>query len=353
MLIGLVGYPKSSIIDLSGALPSKVDYPVPAILATWSALLGTWDNRQLFAAVSNTQWVIGNDSGLLYDGASQASSPHYLSYGAALSVAGGGNTAAIATASGSILIFDVTGPTLKETISFLAGQLALSADGSVLGALGNYIQSRDDKTLNFYSLPSTNLISSFPGPLDFSLSGSGTTIGRNTGSIYEVSDISGSPVIWSSADYGSYVRISPDGSLIGATKDPDHPNVNIYKNGTLVTAVSGFGEGWIDNKRFLVAYFGWESSMMPWELLGSKIYSSSGFEIATLPWSRFNPDTLPQIYKPLFPDADSVYDAQGNAIYSLTTGYKTWQGPKGGSGGAISGPYVVYVLGGRVMLYRY
>jgi hypothetical protein len=65
--------------------------------------------------------------------------------------------------------------------------------------------------------------------------------------------------------------------------------------------------------------------------------------------------------------SDSVYDASGNAIYSLTTGSKTWQGPilggvggspfgygdLGGHQGAISGSYIVYSFGNRVMLYGY
>ena len=382
MLIGLVGYPKSSIIDLSGALPSKVDYPVPAILGTWLYNDQILTPPQLFAAVSNTQWVIGNDLGVLFDGASQVSSPRYFGYGAALSIAGGGNTAAIATATGPILIYDVTGPTLKETINFPAGKLALSSDGSVLGAsgLGNYDQYYDDKTLNFYSLPSTNVISTFPSfssagsssLVDFSLSGSGTTIGRALGSpdsIDEVSDISGSPVIWSSSGARYPIWLSPDGSL------QRHPhwdtisnvNVEIYKNGTLTTAVSGSAEGWIDNNRFLAGSILPTNAMEGLQLSGSTIYSSRGSVLTTLPGSRLTnfpgSDTLPQIFKPLFPTPDSVYDASGNAIYSLTTGSKTWQGPiwgsplgygdLGGYQGAISGSYVVYSFGNRVMLYGY
>ncbi|HTF68680.1 MAG TPA: hypothetical protein VK638_38980 [Edaphobacter sp.] len=52
--------------------------------------------------------------------------------------------------------------------------------------------------------------------------------------------------------------------------------------------------------------------------------------------------------------SDSVYDADTNAIYSLTTGLATWQGPIPQKGnprlGVVAGSAVVYESGHQVIL---
>jgi hypothetical protein len=86
----------------------------------------------------------------------------------------------------------------------------------------------------------------------------------------------------------------------------------------------------------------------PTVFTGSTIYDATGATLASIP------PTLPPISNPLFPTSDSVYDANTNAIYSLTTGLATWQGPIPQNGnprlGAVAGSAVVYESGHQVIL---
>jgi hypothetical protein len=348
--IGVLPYgaEKVSVIDLSGSSPVKADY------ATTIAKLGA------YAAGSSSQWVVGNAFGALLDGASLAATPKYFGHGNAWSIAGNSNRVAISTAIGEILVFDPSGPTLDETIWFPSGKLALSSDATVLGAsaTAKNDQYTTDRTLNFYSLPSGNVIKSFPyvfqdgqpDLLNFALAGSGATIAQETGTSQNstwsygrrVSAISGSPVIWSDTPTtlnsvivgASTVALSPDGTLIGVSNYAGGSySTNILHNGSLVTAVAGVGIGWIDDGRILVnQYSGTPSST------GSSIYSAAGVLLAA--------PALPELKTIQTVTTDSVYDPSHNAIYSLTNGQPVWTGSFGGSGlGAVAGSYVIYQSG--------
>jgi hypothetical protein len=356
--IDLDDSPQVSVIDLSGAAPAKTDYVAPSSLAYISA----------FGAVSSSQWIAGNENGLILDGASLSGTPKFFGYGAALSIAGTSDVAAIATASGKILLFDPSGPTQDGSIGFLSGKLALSSDGSVLGAsnYAEYGQPGSDLTLNFYSLPSNTVISSFlypipapssystapPFPVDFSLSGSGSVIGQEfvsfTSNLYteQVTGISGSPDIWSSATGSANkypILLSPDGTLIAMTSGGDASSIttNIYRNGALVTAVPGEAQAWIDNGQLLVATV-LDGEEGPYLNGAMTTYSPDGTVLATvgLPLEF----TYPQIV-----GTSEGYSGYLNAIYSLTTGSLVWQGPSAVQYehpvGAVAGPYVVYELG--------
>jgi hypothetical protein len=353
-----------SVIDLSGSTPSKTDYNVPI----------AYDSA--FAASSGSQWVVGNTHGALLDGASLSSTPRYFGHGAAWSIAGSSGSVAISTAIGEILIFDPYQKKLEETIGFSSGKLALSTDGSVLGAAAsaNDYQYEPDRTLKFYSLPSGTVISSFPYTLnsspdlfDFSLSASGGTIGQITG-IYQsptwsftrtVTAITGGTTIWSDTGttldsfisfpvYLDSILLSPDGTLIAETTGvPSQTSTtNIIKNGTLVTAVSGVGVGWIDNNRVLVKHCTLSESQVI-ACGSSSIYSAAGIQLANLPLLQgFNSIQVVT--------AGSVYDSASNAIYSLTTGQPVWTASFPSSGlGAVAGSYVIYVSGHGVVMESY
>ncbi len=181
--------PGVSVIDLSGTTPTETDYNPP--IASLSA----------YAASSASQWMVGNKYGVLLDGASPSNASRYFGLGAAWSIAGSSSNAAIATAIGKDLVYDTGLSTVQETIDFPSGKLALSSDGSVLGALGNAV--------NFYSLPSENVISSHPGAyVDFALSASGTTIGLVSSSGLNVTPIAGGTSIWSGTS--GDIFLSPD-----------------------------------------------------------------------------------------------------------------------------------------------
>jgi hypothetical protein len=349
-----------SIIDLSGASPSRADFSLPSI-ADLSA----------FAANSSSQWVVGNKHGVLLDGASLSTSLRYFGFGEVNSIVAASSEAIVSTAVGKILRYDVNIPQQVGSTDFFAGKLALSSDGSVLAAAAanSDAQFVTDRTLNIYSLPSMNAISSFPYAfnnsgtpflLDFSLSGSGGTLGQvllslpGSGDFFtrEVTGISGSPTVWTDSGNSTPIELSPDGTLIavGNVLPPSAGSnlaTNIFKNGSLVAAVSGYGEGWIDNGRLLVGNYV-QNGKEPTIFTGSTIYDATGTTLASIP------PTLPPISNPIFPTSDSVYDADTNAIYSLTTGLPTWQGPiplnANPKLGAVAGSAVVYESGHQVIV---
>ena len=261
--------------------------------------------------------------------------------------------------------------------------LSLSSDGSVLGALANAndFYAELDRTLNFYSLPSGNVIVSYPYtaaltssstfPSEFTLAASGATIGQvfETGTASgwyptatrQVTPIAGTPVIWSDTGgidqlTGGFnpIFLSPDGTLIAVYNlaQESASVTSVYKNGTLVTAVPGAAVGWIDNDRLLVNQYATSRYGPPDPYSGCTIYSSAGAVLAT--------PALPQLQSIQTINSDSVYDASSNAIYSLTTGQPIWTAsyPNSGPGlltgvGAVSGAYVVYESGHSVVVESY
>ena len=268
---------------------------------------------------------------------------------------------------------------LERTINYSARKLSFSFDGTVLGASPytyDYSYAGEDRSLNFYSLPSGTMTSSFPfetqpdgSPylLDFTLSASGTTIGQVT-TVYEpglwqytrsVTPISGQPAIWS--DTGVFpILLSPDGTLLAASTSL-YGSTNIFKNGTFVSAVPGFVIGWLDNDRLLVNHYTYASGGNPMNgwYTGCNIYSSAGVQLST-------PST-PELDYFQTVTTDSVYEPSSNSIYSLTTGQPAWKGSlpinSGDWGaalhsylyirqgvGAVAGPYVVYASGHSVIV---
>jgi hypothetical protein len=274
---------------------------------------------------------------------------------------------AISTANGIISVFDPYPSTLQETINFSSGKLALSSDGTVLGASANANDGsyEPDRTLNFYSLPSGNVISTFPynynvfpDLLDFTLAASGTTIGQVTGTPSElfssyarqVTPITGGSAFWSDTGNSNPILLSPDGTIVAVYNVPEDPSstTSIFNyNNESLTTVPGAAVGWIDNNRILVNQYVLAGSRGNQYLQYScTIYSSAGVSLAT--------PSLPELMSIQTVDSDSVYDPSHNAIYSLTTGLPIWTGSFPSSGvGAVSGAYVVYESGHSVVVESY
>jgi hypothetical protein len=362
--IGVLSYGPGQItaIDLSGTTPTATNYSTPICYL------------KTYAFLSNSQWVAGNTHGALVDGASLLATPRYFGHGEAWGFAGSPTRAAVSTAIGEILLFDPSSFELEGQIGFSGGTLAMSADGSVLGAEGNGndAQYSPDRTLNFYSLPSGDIVSSFPYifaegqpyPLYFSLAASGTTIAQNiwvpqsysgsrttTGT---VTGITGTPtiltVILTGPDSMNPLQLSPDGTLVAVNIENDEPITNIYQNTILIAAVPGLGVGWIDNNRLLVDEYiagNPQPSGLQLQYSGAAIYSSTGTLITSLP-------TLPAMASMQPVTSDSIYDQYSNKIYSLTTGQPTWTGtyptqlPDGGLG-TVAGQYILYQAGHRII----
>jgi hypothetical protein len=356
-----------SVIDLSGSSPTRVD--TSGVLPYLSA----------YAAVSGSQWLAGNLWGAILDGASLGGTRRYLGYGAAFSIAGSSQRAAIATASGRILYFDATTSTQEGTITFASSQLAMSSDGSVLAAAADQ-NGGIDRSINIYSLPSGTLSHSWPYtvidptpqgevlPFEISLSGSGTVLGQVLATFNsqggggvscsrQVTAANGGPVLWSdtfmtganpflTACAGLPVRLSPDGSGVAVSNNLSATSgTNIYSNGTLVTAVPGWVVGWLDNNRILVNNYMMMNGAMP-QYLSSAIYSSTGAKLAA--------PALPQLLSLDVVSADSVYDPGSNAIYSTTTGMTIWSSASATLRvGAIAGANVVFASGSQVLVQPY
>jgi len=348
------------VIDLSGAAPTEMDYTVPPPINNASPHdVGEFP----FAAVSGTEWVTGFANGLILDGASLSSSnPRYFGIGSALSIAGSTANTAIATGAGQILYFDPGNTTSEGSVSLTSGKVALSSDGTVLAA-----SSQDGSLLNIYSIPSGTVTGTFsyPAPAgllsDFTLSGSGATLAQaRRGCSVQVSPTSGSPIIWSDTFLPYYedlcgpILLSPDGTLIAVNDDTVAVSkiVTIYQNGQQVATVPGAAVGWIDNGRLQVNQYTQTANGSVYS--GCTIYSSTGSVLATPP--------LPELGAIQTVTSDTVYAPNRNTIYSLTTGQETWTSPYPPDSwnnfgtawlGTISGPYVVFESGDKVIAVKY
>jgi hypothetical protein len=354
------GQPEVTILDLSGSTPARTDANI-APLAKSTA----------FAAVPGSGWVVGNNWGALLDGASLSSVPRFFGYGKATDIAAGANTAAVATASGKILVFDLSTDKETGTIDFLASKLQMSSDGTVLAAapLDEWSQYLPDRTINLYALPSLQVTDSIPYTYntsgtpfltDFSLSRSGMVLGQalwtetTDTTTLQFSDVPSNQALWSE----NWVKnrpivLSPDGTLLAdwTTWYADGSAVtNIYKNGRLLTAVPAAGVGWIDNDHLLASTYTWDASTRTVQFSGSTIYSSSGSVISTLPATA-----LPSFLNapPQFPTSNTVYDTLSNTVYSLMDGSVLWKGPPSERGAVASASRIVFQNGANLTVSSY
>jgi hypothetical protein len=346
--------PSVSVIDLSGASPTKTDYPLPV------AAVST------YAATSGSQWIIGNQHGVVLDGASSSTTPRYFGMGQVWSMTGSSNLVAIATANGNISYYSPssTSTTPVGTINFSSSKIALSSDGTVLVAEANQndYAYETDRTLKVFSLPSGNLIYSVPfqyglgnlSLVDFSLSGSGTMTGlitetlnnSPTPSTYtsQVTPTTGGPAVWSVNTLTDGINLSPDGTLIavstGFTKDAT--TTNIYTNGMLTTAVNGYAVGWIDNNQLLVNNYV-SVHVFPGTYSTASIYSATGSLIST--------PTLPEVltFQPV--NSSALYSPALNTIFALPSGNTLYTSSTPASGqGAVVGSNIVFTSGSRIVV---
>jgi hypothetical protein len=350
--LGLLGPTQVTIVDLSGPTPTSSVRTVPV-------------TPTAYAAISPTEWLIGDNYGVVFDGTSSTAAPKYLALGAAKSIAGGGGVAAIATASGQIFVINPQTGVVQNTIAFFGSQLQMSADGTVLAAMTDTSATIvfTIPVLQIYSLPAGTVVQTLGNSgssylYGYSLAGSGNLIAQVTGpllggvepqgaNLQQVTDITGSTVIWSSGTELIPVLFSPDGTLIAASNaSAPIPTAaaNIYQNGTLVGAVSGAPVGWIDNNRLLVDSYAANEACDCFLYSASTIYSPSG--------SVLSSPALPAFTSLQTATPNTVYSNEYNVIYSLTMGASTWTGTPPANApnslGAIAGAYAVVVSGTQV-----
>jgi hypothetical protein len=357
------GSPSVNVVDLSGASPVQSTYTLPSTVAL--------TNTTAYAATSASNWFVGNYYGVLVDGKTLASTPKYLTLGASFSIAGGGSLAAVATASGQIVVVNPQTGAVQTTIKFLSADIQMSSDGTALAAMGytNGTQYQPDASLTVFSLPSGSVINTWPYSYDsplqllgFTLAPTGTLIAQLTGTLFpgpglavvppydrQVTAVTGGPVLWSDSPTAAFasVQFSPDGTLIAAAAGAQAPGTatNIYQNYTLTTAVSGWPVGWIDNSRLLTNTYRATIESPNGAYSNAAIYSSSGSVLAT--------PTLPELWSLDAVTSDSIYSPFRNSIYSLTTGDLSFGDgnvvTSPDVGGALAGSYVVYSSGAMVV----
>lgn len=350
-VIGVAFDPSAAvIIDLSGASPSRRDYTLPIASPTE------------IAAASSTQWFVTDDHGALLDGSSLPAAPRYFGRGGARSIAGGGDRVALATASGTIVCLNAETSALEGEIPFSSSKVQLSSDGTVLAAAAD-TEYGTDRTLKIVSLPSRTELRSlpydarvYPVLADFSLSGSGAQLGQvlasYDGSTWtlapQVSPVAGGVPSWTgpattglrdaytALHHAPPVLLSPSGARVAASTGAagSEATTNLYANGTLVTAVPGWGVGWVDEGRLLVSRY---DPVAESTYLGAEIYDATGVRLAQLP--------LPQLQRIQSISASAVYSPDHNAIFSLETGEELWRGPPGSGPGAVAGGRVFYPFG--------
>jgi hypothetical protein len=343
-----------AMIDLSG--------PTPTLSTTYSAPIG---DLSAYAATSATSWVVGNEQGVIFDGASLAGPPRYLTPGETTSIAAGTQYFAVATASGQIFYFDAGTDALLGTINFGRSTLAMSSDGTVLAAV--LIPTDPSYTgaagLPVYALPSGTLLYNagdgiaVPIPLSFSSSGTGLAVpstGCPSGAITVATRI---------MCFGGW--ISPNGSVVAVNSGPASygTTTDIYTNAILTTALPGWAVGWLDNTRLLVEQF---SVIPPPPSLpggqptvvydGASIFSPSGTNLGSSP--------IPQIQSPQVLTSDSIYSPQTNTITSVTSGLTLWASADAfclpslnytpcNAAGAASGSQVIFAPGNLVLAQPY
>lgn len=344
----------ATIVDLSGATPVAASYTLPI------------PQNSAYAATSASTWAVGTGPGVIVDGSSLPAQARYLTYGQAQSIAGGTGYFAVATSSGSILLFNSSTNALAGTINFPSSSLSMSADGSVLAASANtWGQTGAATSLNIYAIPAATLVNSFPySVLTFSLAGSGTVIAELDGSTpisvtgckAQVIAIGGGTPIWcdTSGQFQQLV-LSPDGTLLAATSTqntvPLQPGFgsssNVYLNGALLTAVPGWAIGWSTNTSLLVNQY---TSIGDYTDLNR--YTNTGSLISSV-----TPPQMLQI-QPVTVASSFVYSSGQNTIVNTANGNVSWTSgdaftpiccPPLYGIGAVAGSQVVFASGNFVL----
>ncbi len=332
--LGLLQDGQLSVVDFSLATPAKM----PQTLPVAGQLAG-------YAATDAAHWFVGNTNGVVLNGTGSPATVRMFDYGKALSIAGSASRFAVATGSGRVMFYDSSTHVLEDTVQKLSVKLQLSADGTVLAALGS-------ADVVIFSLPSKTITKTWtypnsPVPTDITLSIDGTLLGQvaSNGFNHQVTGVDGSPAIWTDMSGDGAIRLAPvSGNPIainGGGPDSRGNSVTLVNNGTVASAFDGYAVGWIDSQRLVVSTFVDQGFGLT-TFGGAHIYSSAGIKMADTPLQEI-PDLLPV-------GADAIYSAQLNEILSPTTGAVSWLTPISTNKiGAIAGSSVVFASGASVI----
>ncbi|XXT23625.1 hypothetical protein WME94_18980 [Sorangium sp. So ce429] len=351
--------PKLTIIDLGGSEVTATEHEAAVI-----------HDPSVMHLDGRLRWAIGGWQGLIEQKGTVADPDATGTLGCGASNLGGSPSGqvAIATARGTILLYDTAnldaGPT--TSIPLRSARVQLSADGRVLAARATESHPYDDDAaLRIFSLPDGADVASFPSEvtlLGFSLSSSGTTLGRTyyrsptTGSDERiVSDVSGETVIYRDTGPQPTPVISPNGHHFLLTDEATAAGcgfTQFYADGVLVNAVPGCAIGWLDDTRALVQSYYYNVMTSRWTYQASTIYDEVGNPIATPPLPRFAlatrdhaaiGDGLVYGIVPVSPTA--IHALYEHAIYDVETGATLATLPKAS---VLAGSSVVYACGNAI-----
>ena len=146
------------------------------------------------------------------------------------------------------------------------------------------------------------------------------------------------------------ILLAPTGTGIALPDQPRVPDATtrIYSDATLVSAVSGYAIGWLDDDLLLVdTYAVMNTGYGPFVVFaGSRLYDAAGNFVSTSP--------LPEIESLQVVSGTRVYDRLRNVVYDTRDGSIVWSGPDLlGSQGAVAGSYVVFPTNGHLVATRY
>lgn len=322
------------IIDLSVPTPSRVDFTSPST------------NISAFAANSANDWTFGTLSGVVFGELNQGPPQHYA-LGAVTSITASATRFAVATSANRILIFSSATRQLEDFIDVDASKVEISSDGTRLAAGPNQM-GEAGHSLRIYELPAKNVLAQWisnPGDTswlyDFSFARGGQTVGRinyvgpSLPLTRVVTRLDGTP-LWT--DNGSQpIRLSPDGNHIAVSSGERvyTTGTNVYVNGALTAALSGWTPGWLDDSRVLDnRYINPPRPSVP-PFQDAAIFDAAGQTLATPP--------LPELWDMQPVDSNTLYSSGRNQIYDATTGALLWSTPTLHLGpGAVAGSSVIF-----------
>jgi hypothetical protein len=350
-------YASLTIINLSSSSATSATYNLPV-----------QQSATAYAANGTGGWVAATSGGVVVDGASTPA--RVFNYGAAMAVGGSTTTAAVATASGNILLFDASTHALQGTLPQVATSLFLSTDGTILAAtpVGGRSTVTDlyegtDASINLYSLPSQSKIETFaysqstapPYLSGIALSSGGSVLGElfqtNDPCVAQAVSVGGGNTLWCDSLASSEVAqlaLSPDGTLVAASTPLSTdiggqlPTVSIYLNGALTTSLQGYGVVWLDNQHLLVDTYAYGNESLSY-FVSANLYSPTGQLISTTNLPGIN------VLQPIPPASGSapstLYSPTNNAIYSVSSGAELW------SSGSLPNPFVLGAVSGADVIF--
>jgi hypothetical protein len=338
------------VIDLTGSTPTRSDHSSPLQQPT------------TFAALSPSDWIIGDATGLLANASTPAS---YYGLGGVLAIAGSSRRFAVATRRGGIDYYDATTKTKEGHIDLgspaNSAEVLLSDDGTILAVLPD-IDSSVGYQLGIFTLPDGTLVKSWLYPAsgdthlgNISLSGSGLVVGKAGRTTFNSTywreiDTTAGVTIWSNFNDSTNAAplLSPDGSLAALAEPPfdQSATTQILKNGVLSTVVAGYPVGWIDDNRLLI-------TIHPFPIGTPSLLTACAIAnpVGTTVQNCKVPTEVTYMQRV---GPDSIYSPSKNTIYAVSTGEEIWTSPNPIQGpGAVAGSYVVFVSNGTIRAERY